>query len=335
MVVFTVIFGRLANLPSNGAPYPVLVFAALVPWQFFSNALMHASVSLIDNAQMISKVYFPRLALPGAAVIVAVADFAIAFCVLLVLMLVTGVGPTVRLLAIPVFLVLAGMAALGAGIWISAFNVRYRDFRYVVPFVLQLRLYASPVGFSSSIVPAQWQLAVLAQPDGRGHRRFPVGDPARRPRPSTCPASRSRPSSVVPRPRVRPVVLPPDPERERWPTSSLSTMPRCTLHGRPFNRRARRPVDAGHRGCEGLGKAYLIRHQTRTPVRGAARRARRRGARRWVAEQPARSSGARLRRSHRVRRSGRCATSRSRFRAARWSASSAGTAPARAPCSRS
>ena len=193
MVVFTVIFGRLANLPSNGAPYPVLVFAALVPWQFFSNALMHASVSLIDNAQMISKVYFPRLALPGAAVIVAVADFAIAFCVLLVLMLVTGVGPTVRLLAIPVFLVLAGMAALGAGIWISAFNVRYRDFRYVVPFVLQLGLYASPVGFSSSIVPAQWQLLYSLNPmvgviDGFRWAILP-GDP-----PSTCRASRSRPS---------------------------------------------------------------------------------------------------------------------------------------------
>jgi lipopolysaccharide transport system permease protein len=182
MIVFTVVFGRLANLPSNGAPYPVLVFAALVPWQFFSNALAHSSTSLIDNAQMISKVYFPRLALPGAAIIVAVADFGIAFCVLLVLMFVTGVAPTVRLIAVPVLLVLAGLAALGAGIWISALNVRYRDFRYVVPFMVQLGLYVSPVGFSSSIVPAQWQLLYSFNPmvgviDGFRWAILPGGPP--------------------------------------------------------------------------------------------------------------------------------------------------------------
>jgi lipopolysaccharide transport system permease protein len=164
MIVFTVVFGRLANLPSNGAPYSVLVFAALLPWQFFANGLSHSSVSLIDNAQMISKVYFPRLALPGAAVIVAVADFGIAFCVLLVLMLVTGVIPTVRMLAIPFLLVLAGLAALGAGVWISALNVRYRDFRYIVPFMISLGLYASPVGFSSSIVPPEWQFVYSLNP---------------------------------------------------------------------------------------------------------------------------------------------------------------------------
>lgn len=164
MIVFSVVFGRLAGLPSDGAPYPVLVFSALLPWQFFSTSLTGASASLIGNAQMISKIYFPRLALPVAAEVVGFVDFLISFAVLLVLMVVLSVPATLRLLTLPAFLLLAAGFALGAGIWTAALNVRYRDFRYVVPFTIQLGLYVSPVGFSSSVVPPQWQLLYSVNP---------------------------------------------------------------------------------------------------------------------------------------------------------------------------
>lgn len=164
MVVFTVVFGSLAGLPSNGEPYAVLVFAGLLPWQFFATGLIGASASLVGNASMISKIYFPRLALPVAAEIVAVVDLLISFGVLIVLMFLLGVSPTLKLLALPVFVFLAAAAALGAGVWTAALNVRYRDFRYLVPFAVQLGLYVSPVGFSSSVVPQPWLLLYSLNP---------------------------------------------------------------------------------------------------------------------------------------------------------------------------
>jgi lipopolysaccharide transport system permease protein len=164
MVVFTVVFGRLANLPADGAPYPVLVYAAMLPWQFFANALSESSNSLISNAQMITKVYFPRLAIPMAAVMVSFVDFLVSFVILLVLMVVYGVWPSGRLLVLPGLVLLAFGAALGAGLWMASLNVKYRDFRYVIPFLVQFGLYISPVGFSSSLVPEGWRLLYSLNP---------------------------------------------------------------------------------------------------------------------------------------------------------------------------
>jgi lipopolysaccharide transport system permease protein len=164
MIVFTVVFGRVANLPSGGAPYPLLVFSALLPWQFFATGLTLASGSLIGNANMISKIYFPRLALPTSAIIVCFVDLLIAFGVLLVLMFAYGVWPTWRFVALVPLSVLAAATALGAGLWFAALNVRYRDFRYVVPFLVQFGLFVSPVGFSSSIVPADLRVVYSLNP---------------------------------------------------------------------------------------------------------------------------------------------------------------------------
>jgi lipopolysaccharide transport system permease protein len=158
MIVFTVIFGSLADLPSDGVPYPILVYSAMLPWQFFASSLTESSNSLIANAQMISKIYFPRLALPTSAVVVSFVDFGISFLVLVALMLGYQYAPTWRLATLPLFILLAFGAAMGAGLWFSSLNVRYRDFRYIVPFVVQLGLYVSPVGFSSSVVPEEWRL---------------------------------------------------------------------------------------------------------------------------------------------------------------------------------
>jgi lipopolysaccharide transport system permease protein len=164
MVIFTVIFGKLANLPSDGVPYPILVYSAMLPWQFFANSLTESSNSMIANAQMISKVYFPRLALPTSAVFVSFVDFSISFLVLIVLMLAYRYAPTWRMATLPLFILLAFGAALGAGLWFASLNVRYRDFRYVVPFAVLLGLYISPVGFSSSIVPEEWRLLYSLNP---------------------------------------------------------------------------------------------------------------------------------------------------------------------------
>jgi lipopolysaccharide transport system permease protein len=157
MVVFVFVFGKLAKLPSDGVPYPILVFAALLPWQFFSNAFSEAGNSLISNANMISKVYFPRLVVPASAVIVGLVDFLISGVLLAGLMLWYGVTPDWRIVTLPLFLAVAVVAAMGAGLWIAALNVQYRDFRYIIPFVVQFGLYMSPVGFSSAIVPDQWR----------------------------------------------------------------------------------------------------------------------------------------------------------------------------------
>lgn len=157
MVVFTIVFGNLAKLPSYGAPYPILVFAAMLPWQFFANALAECSNSLIDNANLISKVYFPRLIVPASAVIVSFVDFMISGIILLALMAWYNFIPTWRIVTLPLFILIAFAASMGVGLWLSALNVKYRDFRYIVPFIIQFGLYISPVGFSSSIVPEQWR----------------------------------------------------------------------------------------------------------------------------------------------------------------------------------
>ncbi len=164
MVVFTVVFSKLANLPSDNVPYPILVFAALLPWQFFANAFTEAGNSLISNANMISKVYFPRLVIPTSAVIVSFVDFMISGFILAALMLWYGYLPDWRIATLPFFVLIAVAAALGAGIWIAALNVKYRDFRYIIPFVVQFGLYISPVGFSSSIVPERWRLLYSLNP---------------------------------------------------------------------------------------------------------------------------------------------------------------------------
>ena len=165
MVVFTVIFGRLAHLPSDGGtPYPVMVFAAMLPWTLFSNALGEASNSLIGNERLISKVYFPRLIVPTATVVVAFVDFLITFAMLIVLMAWYRFPPSWHMAVLPGFVVLAFVTAVGPALWITALNVKYRDFRYVIPFVVQFGLYISPVGFSSSVVPENWRLLYSLNP---------------------------------------------------------------------------------------------------------------------------------------------------------------------------
>jgi lipopolysaccharide transport system permease protein len=164
MVVFTIVFGQLAQLPSGGVPYPILVFAGMLPWQFFSSALSECSSSLITNANLISKVYFPRLVVPASAVIVSFVDFLVSGIILLGLMAWYNFVPSWRIVTLPLFIGLAFAAAMGTGLWLAALNVKYRDFRYIVPFIVQFGLYISPVGFSSSIVPNQWRLLYSINP---------------------------------------------------------------------------------------------------------------------------------------------------------------------------
>lgn len=164
MIVLTIVFGKVAKLPSDGVPYPILVFAAMLPWQFFANAFSEAGNSLIGNANMISKVYFPRLVIPGSAVIVSFVDFLISGAILVALMLWYGFLPDWRIATLPVFVFIAFAAAMGAGLWMAALNVKYRDFRYIIPFVVQFGLYLSPVGFSSNVIPEQWRLIYSLNP---------------------------------------------------------------------------------------------------------------------------------------------------------------------------
>jgi lipopolysaccharide transport system permease protein len=158
MVVFSIFFGRLARVPSDGAPYPVFAYTALVPWTYFATALTQSANSLVDHARLITKVYFPRLLVPAAAVVAGLVDFAIAFLVLLGMLLYYGVPLTARILTVPLFLLLAAATALGVGLWLSALNVRYRDVRYTIPFLVQFWLFASPVAYPASLVPRQWRL---------------------------------------------------------------------------------------------------------------------------------------------------------------------------------
>lgn len=164
MVVFTIIFGKIAKLPSADAPYPILVFTALLPWQFFSNALQESSNSLISNANMISKIYFPRIIMPVSSMIVALVDFAISFILLAIIMVFYRFVPSWKIVFMPLFLLLAIIVSTGAGLLISALNVKYRDFRYIVPFIIQFGLYISPVGFSSDTIPGKWRIIYSLNP---------------------------------------------------------------------------------------------------------------------------------------------------------------------------
>jgi homopolymeric O-antigen transport system permease protein len=164
MVILTVVFGRLAKMPSDGVPYPILVFCGLLPWQFFSTALAESGNSLVTNASMISKVYFPRLVVPASSVITSLVDLVISAGLMALMMVVYRYAPGPRVILLPLFVALAFAAALGVGIWISALMVRYRDFRFIVPFIVQFGLYISPVGFSSGVVSEQWRLLYSLNP---------------------------------------------------------------------------------------------------------------------------------------------------------------------------
>lgn len=164
LVVFTLVFGLVARLPSGGVPYPVLVLAGLLPWLLFAGSLTDASNSLVANSNLVSKVYFPRLLAPASALTVSLVDFLISSVLLAGLLLAYRIAPGVRILALPIFLLLALVTALGAGLWLAALHVRYRDVRHIVPFLVQIGLYISPVGFSSSVVPARWQTLYALNP---------------------------------------------------------------------------------------------------------------------------------------------------------------------------
>ena len=158
MAVFSLFFGRLAGVRSDGVPYPVLTFCALLPWQLFSHALTESSNSLVGNQNLITKVYFPRLVVPISAVLGGLVDFAIGFVILLVMMVLFGIVPGWQIVAVPALIVLAVMTALGIGLWLSALNVQYRDVRYTLNFLVQVWLFATPVAYPSSIVPGRWRL---------------------------------------------------------------------------------------------------------------------------------------------------------------------------------
>lgn len=164
MIVLTVVFGKLGKMPSAGVPYPILVFCGMLPWQFFSTALSESSNSLVSNSNLISKVYFPRLVVPAGSVITSFVDFLISAGFLVVLMVWYGYLPSPNCVFLPLFVLLAFAASFGGGLWIAALMVKYRDFRFVVPFMVQFGLYISPVGFSSSVVPDKWRLLYSFNP---------------------------------------------------------------------------------------------------------------------------------------------------------------------------
>ena len=164
MIIFTIVFGRIAKLPNDGVPYPVLVFSALLPWQYFANAMQNSSESLIRAEAMISKVYFPRLILPTSSVLVSVVDFLISLVLLAVLILIYRFLPSAYIIFLPIFFIPATLAALGVGFYFSAIGVKYRDFRHIMPFIVQFGMYISPVGFSSSIIPDKWRLLYSLNP---------------------------------------------------------------------------------------------------------------------------------------------------------------------------
>ncbi len=165
MLVFSFVFGKIANLTSDGnVPYPLLVLAGLLPWTFFSTALSDASNSLINNSNLISKVYFPRLIVPIASVSVALVDFFISLGMLGLMMIWYGHVPPLQVVLLPFFVVFAFLASLGPSLWVCSLNVKYRDFRYIIPFIVQFGLYVSPVGFSSSVIPENWRLLFSLNP---------------------------------------------------------------------------------------------------------------------------------------------------------------------------
>jgi len=157
MVIFSLFFGRLAKMPSDGLPYPIFSYAALVPWQFFANGLSGSANSLVGSANLIKKVYFPRLVVPISAVLSGVVDFILAFIVLLAMMLFFGITPTARVIWLPALLLLALVTSLGVGLWLSAMNVQFRDVRYAVPFLINAWMFATPIAYPSSLLPEPWQ----------------------------------------------------------------------------------------------------------------------------------------------------------------------------------
>src|SRR5580704_9564925 len=157
MLIFTLFFGRLAHIPSGGLPYPIFYYSALLPWMYFAAALQNATNTIVDNQRLITKVYFPRLALPLSSVLSGLLDFGVSFLMFVVMMAYYRVRPTAAILWLPVFLMLAILTALGVGLWLSALNAIYRDVRYVVPFLVQFWLFASPVAYPSSLVPEKWR----------------------------------------------------------------------------------------------------------------------------------------------------------------------------------
>jgi len=164
MVVFSIFFGNLAKVPSDGVPYPIFSFTALIPWTLFSKALQDASRSLVANSHMITKVYFPRMILPLSSVMAGVVDFLIAFVVLLGMMFFFNIFPTVNVLVLPLFLLLALVTSVGVGLWLSALNVLFRDINYVLPFLTQFWMYLTPVAYPSSMVPSEWQVIYALNP---------------------------------------------------------------------------------------------------------------------------------------------------------------------------
>ncbi|RPI84702.1 MAG: ABC transporter permease [Chloroflexi bacterium] len=164
MVVFSIFFGRLAEIPSDNLPYPVFAYSALVPWTFFANSLTHASNSIVSNAGMVKKTYFPRLTLPVATVMTGLIDFTLALCVLIGMMLYFRIVPTINIVWLPLLLLLALITSLGASLWFAALNVRFRDVRYIVPFLVQFWLFLTPIAYPSSLVPEQWRLIYSLNP---------------------------------------------------------------------------------------------------------------------------------------------------------------------------
>jgi lipopolysaccharide transport system permease protein len=164
MIVLTVVFGKFGKMPDGGVPYPILVFCGMLPWQFFSTALTESGASLVTNSNLISKVYFPRLVVPASSVITSFVDFLISGVFLVALMAWYRFLPPANIVFLPLFVLLAFAASFGIGLWIAALMVKYRDFRFIVPFVVQFGLYLSPVGFQSSVVPEQWRLLYYVNP---------------------------------------------------------------------------------------------------------------------------------------------------------------------------
>jgi lipopolysaccharide transport system permease protein len=164
MLIFSLFFGRLAGMPSDGVPYPIFAYAGLLPWTFFSNAVNNSGNSLVGNSHLITKVYFPRMIIPTASVAAGLLDFAIAFGLLLVLMFYYDIGPSVNILMLPVLVILTSLLAVGTGMWMSALNVKYRDIRYALPFLIQLGMFATPIIYPSSLVPDGWRWLMAFNP---------------------------------------------------------------------------------------------------------------------------------------------------------------------------
>jgi lipopolysaccharide transport system permease protein len=164
MIIFSVIFGRFARLPSDGLPYPIFVLAALLPWQLFASALAESGTSVVANSNLVTKVYFPRLVLPIAAVLAGLVDFAVSFLLLIALMAYYGIVPTAGIVWLPAYILLTILTALAAGLWLSALNVRYRDVQYTIPFIVQFWLFASPIAYSASLIPERWRLLYSLNP---------------------------------------------------------------------------------------------------------------------------------------------------------------------------